>query len=59
MQNLYINGAFVGKVKGRRKRGGDIEAWSFLMDGGYFITVEMANIRACLKKGGDCAKATK
>lgn len=45
MQNLYINGAFVGKVKGRRKRGGDIEAWSFLMDGGYFITVEMANIK--------------
>lgn len=45
MQNLYINGAFVGKVKGRRKRGGDIEAWQFLMDGGYFITVEMANIK--------------
>ena len=45
MQGLYINGTFVGKVRGRRKRGGDIEAWSFLMDGGYFITVEMENIK--------------
>ena len=51
MQNLFINGNFVGKVKGRRKRGGEIEAWSFLMDGGYFITVEMSNIKLFTSSG--------
>ena len=45
MQNLYINGNFIGKVKGYRKRGGAIEAWSFLMDGGFFVSIQMSNIK--------------
>ena len=52
MQNLYINGAFVGKVKGRRKRGGDIEAWSFLMDGGYFTQSEYRSLKEALTANG-------
>ncbi len=51
MQNLYINGRIVGKTTGYRKRDGNIEAWSFLMVGGFFVTVEIANIKRFTSSG--------
>lgn len=45
MQSLYINDKLIGAVKGYRRRGGAIEAWSFLMEDGFFVTVEIANIK--------------
>lgn len=51
MQNLYINGNLIGKVRGYRKRGGAFEAWSFLMVDGFFVTVEFANIKRFTSSG--------
>lgn len=51
MQKLYINGVLVGSVKGYRKRGGGVEAWSFLMDGGFYVSVEIANIKVFTSSG--------
>lgn len=51
MQKLYINGALVGSVKGYRKRGGGIDAWSFLMDGGFYVSVEISNIKVFTSSG--------
>lgn len=57
MQNLYINGNLIGKIRGYRKRGGEIEAWSFLMADGFFVTVEIANIKR-FTSSGDCEITT-
>ena len=48
---MHINGALVGSVKCYRKRGGGIDAWSFLMDGGFYVSVEISNIKVFTSSG--------
>lgn len=46
MKKLYINHELIGTVKTFRNRGGSFDVLTFLMVGGFFVSVDSVNIQS-------------